>query len=121
MIEDQLKRFEELEALAACLGVIGLRDREAKVVGTGSDSRVVLFFSHDAFLQAVSHIGAGAGRGRIRREPVSEELAAGALDRMMGCDAPRPRNGVVWTRLRGAALGEDDDAIAPKLGPRAIA
>lgn len=51
----------------------------------------------------------------------SEELAAGALDRMMGCDAPRPRNGVVWTRLRGAALGEDDDAIAPKLGPRAIA
>jgi hypothetical protein len=123
-IEDQLELFNGFSSSAAAMGVCKVKDCEARITGGESpDRRVVLFFSHDDF-PAVRFGYRCKAPGEDRDEEVwlCEELATGALHRKMRYERPVPdEDGIVWTRLHGALLGEDDEAVQPKLRLRAIA
>lgn len=121
-IDSQRGRFDDFAKTAASLGVRGLRDCETAVTATGADARVNLFFSHEDF--------PGVRFGYRCLEPgddpyeevwLCEELATGALHRMMGYDAPVPaEDGIVWTRLHGQLLGADDENVTAQLRLRAV-
>jgi hypothetical protein len=122
-IEEQLDLFHGFSSTAASMGAREVRDCEARITGENSDRRVVLLFSHVDF-PAVRFGYRCKAPGADRYEEVSlgEELATGALHRMMSYERPVPgEDGIVWTRLHGDLLGEDDESVVPKLVLRAFA
>jgi hypothetical protein len=122
-IEEQLALFERFSSPAASMGARKVRDCEAQITGEGVGRRVVLLFSHGDF-PAIRFGYRCKAPGEDRYEEVSlgEELATGALHRMMSYERPVPgEDGIIWTRLHGDLLGEEDESVVPKLVLRAFA
>jgi len=122
-IEDQLDLFDGFSSVAASMGAREVKDCEARITGESLDRRVVLFFSHDDFPAVrFGYRCKAPGEDRYEEVWLCEELATGALHRMVRYERPVPdEDDILWTRLHGQLLGEDDEAVQPKLRLRAIA
>ncbi len=107
----------------AALGAGSVHDSEARVTGEGGGRRVVVLFAHRDFPGVrFGYRCKPPGEDRYEDVWVGEELATGALHRMMHDESPTPDpDGVVWTRLHGALLGEDRDDVEEALVLRAFA
>ncbi len=122
-IEEQRSLFQGFVALAHEMGAKKVRSGETCVIDDGASRSVVFLFSHDDF--------PGTRFGYHCKPPaddpyeeiwLAEELATGALHRMMRYDEPTAdEGGIMWTRLYGQLLGSADESAEPALPLRAFA
>jgi hypothetical protein len=98
-------------------------DIDVTVGGEQGSFAVVVCFSHVAF-SALRFAYRCEAPGADRYEIVwfREELATGALQRMMDYDSPQPApDGLIWTQLYGALLGWVGERDTTRLTLRAFA
>ena len=101
----------------------GVRDIQVRIVGESDNRRVVVFFSHEAFPEVrFAYRCKPPGADRYELVWLQEEIATGALHRMMAYDSPEPaEDGVIWTRLYGALLWKEGESDTSRLVLRSFA
>jgi len=122
-IEEQRSLFQGFIALAHEMGARKVRSGETGVIDDGASRSVVFLFSHDDFPDARFGYQCKPPADDPYEEIwLAEELATGALHRMMRYDEPRAdAGGIIWTRLYGQLLGSADESVEPALRLRAFA
>ncbi|MHB1208364.1 MAG: hypothetical protein ACYC1I_01490 [Acidimicrobiales bacterium] len=106
-LNDQLRSFENFVDFAHQLGALRVLATDARIVDDGSS--VELLFSYSEFPDARFGYRAKApGEDVHEKIWLAEELATGALQRIMRDDAPKGDvAGITWLRLDGQLLRAD--------------
>jgi hypothetical protein len=107
--------FERFAELAGAMGVKGLRVTDVQVVGTADSPRVHMCFQHENFSGALfAYESMPAGVDRHELVWLAEELATGALHRLMRDEQPlADKDGLIWVRLRGQVLAAGRSTTEP--------
>jgi hypothetical protein len=101
----------------------GVHDIQVRVVGEGENGRVAVFFSHEDFPEVLfAYRCKPPGDDRYELVWLQEELATGALHRMMRYDTPvSAEDGLIWTRLYGSLLSKEGESDTSRLVLRSFA
>ena len=105
-LQSRVTEFERFADLADAMGAEGIRVAGVRIAGKADSRAVHMFFRHSGFPDVLfAYRSMPAGPDPHERAWLAEEIATGALHRIMRSEQPvAKRGGVVWLHLCGQRL-----------------